>query len=368
MINEFIKNLSNLAGWRTDRKIVVIESDDWGSIRMPSLKAKETLQKQGVVLDKGDSARYNTFDTLASAEDLEALYNTLSKFKDTNGNHPVFTAVSLTSNPDFEKIKAANFEHYVHEPFTTTLKKYHRESAKKLWEQGIQNKLFVPQFHGREHLNVASWMRALQSKDKETMLAFQQGCWGFNRTNTNFNFQAAFDLEQPNDWQLQEVIIFDGLHIFKELHGYNASFFVPPNGPFNAKLERKLWEQGIRFISTPKIHAEPQGNQKVKKKFFWLGKKNQFKQVYLTRNAFFEPTSQRTGFTINDCMTHLNNAFKWKKPAIISTHRVNYIGGNVLENRIEGNRMLAELLNNIIKTWPDVEFMTSHQLGELINQ
>jgi hypothetical protein len=26
----------NLRGWKTKRKIVVIESDDWGSIRMPS--------------------------------------------------------------------------------------------------------------------------------------------------------------------------------------------------------------------------------------------------------------------------------------------------------------------------------------------
>lgn len=29
-------NLLNIPGWRTNRKIVVIESDDWGSIRMPS--------------------------------------------------------------------------------------------------------------------------------------------------------------------------------------------------------------------------------------------------------------------------------------------------------------------------------------------
>ena len=29
-------NLLNIPGWRTKRHIVVIESDDWGSIRMPS--------------------------------------------------------------------------------------------------------------------------------------------------------------------------------------------------------------------------------------------------------------------------------------------------------------------------------------------
>ena len=30
------RNLSNLPGWRTKRHIIVIESDDWGSIRMSS--------------------------------------------------------------------------------------------------------------------------------------------------------------------------------------------------------------------------------------------------------------------------------------------------------------------------------------------
>ena len=35
-----LRNLSNLPGWRTSRKIVVIESDDWGTIRMPSNKAR----------------------------------------------------------------------------------------------------------------------------------------------------------------------------------------------------------------------------------------------------------------------------------------------------------------------------------------
>jgi hypothetical protein len=38
-----VRNLANLPGWCTNRKIVVIESDDWGSIRMPSLTIFENL-------------------------------------------------------------------------------------------------------------------------------------------------------------------------------------------------------------------------------------------------------------------------------------------------------------------------------------
>lgn len=65
MLKNFIKNLSNIPGWRTNRKIVVIESDDWGSLRMSSIKAYQDLKNKGVSLDKGAGARYNQYDTLA---------------------------------------------------------------------------------------------------------------------------------------------------------------------------------------------------------------------------------------------------------------------------------------------------------------
>ena len=39
----------NLRGWKTNRKIVVIESDDWGSIRMASLKSYTNLLKIGIL-------------------------------------------------------------------------------------------------------------------------------------------------------------------------------------------------------------------------------------------------------------------------------------------------------------------------------
>ena len=44
-------NLLNIPGWRTKRHIVVIESDDWGSIRMPSKEVyKEcTLAKRPIL-------------------------------------------------------------------------------------------------------------------------------------------------------------------------------------------------------------------------------------------------------------------------------------------------------------------------------
>ena len=49
--SKIIVNLSNVKGWRTKRHIVVIESDDWGSVRMSSLESFERLKAAGVPVD-----------------------------------------------------------------------------------------------------------------------------------------------------------------------------------------------------------------------------------------------------------------------------------------------------------------------------
>lgn len=362
-----IKNLSNLPGWRTTRKIVVFESDDWGSIRMPSLQTFEYLKSKGVDVSSGDSLRYNLNDTLATADDLSSLFEILNSVKDKNGNPAVFTPISLVANPDFEKIKESNFQGYFYEPFTETLKRYNREDAFILWKEGIQKRLFVPQFHGREHLNVQVWIRALQNNDKHSLLAFEQGMWGFkNSLKSGISYQAAFDLEQPGEIEYQKSVIAEGLGLFEKLHGYKASFFVPPNGPFNETLEQTAAENGIRFMSTSKIHREPQGNEQFKKKFHWLGQKNKYGQRYITRNAFFEP-SQPGKDWVDSCLTDISTAFKWHKPAVISSHRVNYIGVLNSANCDKGLNLLKTLLKSIAKYWPETEFMTSSDLGNLIN-
>ena len=60
-------------------------------------------------------------------------------------------------------------------------------------------------------------------------------------------------------------------------------------------------------------------------------------------------------------------AFRYNNPAIISGHRVNFSGHIEPSIREFGIGELNKLLNRIVKRWPEVEFMSSVQLGELIN-
>jgi hypothetical protein len=62
-------------------------------------------------------------------------------------------------------------------------------------------------------------------------------------------------------------------------------------------------------------------------------------------------------------MKEISSAFFWKRPAIISSHRVNYIGAINEKNSKRGLTDLQNLLQRIVKTWPDVQFISSEQLA-----
>lgn len=369
VLNYTSRYLSNIPGWSTMRRIVVFESDDWGSIRMPSNKTREALEKQGLDIGQGaEGYRYNLYDTLASATDLEALFETLGRFKDRSGRSPIFTAVSLVANPDFEKIEADDYRRYYYEPFTATLARYGQKDAWDLWQQGKTAGFFHPEFHGREHLNVSVWLRALQQGDGNTLLAFDQCCWGFkNKHLLGIKYQAAFALEYISDLPFQQQAIEEGLEIFKKLHGQKAVFFVPPNGPFNNTLENVAAEKGIKFMSASKVQNEELGEGRTRKIIHWLGQKNMHNQRYLTRNCFFEPSDSSRDW-LNSCLREISIAFVMRKPAVISTHRVNYIGSLDEKNRKRGLDQLSELIQVILKKWPQAEFMSSKDLGYLVSE
>lgn len=368
--DRLMRNVINIPGWSTRRKIVIFESDDWGSIRMPSKEKRDKLIDSGFNFS---NQPFNLYDSLESNDDLSALFDVLKKHKDATGQHPVFTAVSIVANPDFEKIKADNFQQYHYEPFTDTLKRYpNSDKVIEHYKQGISERLFVPIFHGREHLNVQRWLRTLQSGNNAVLKMFEQGVTAVHiGPNNEFlgDFQAAFDLDSPEDLEYMKTVLTEGLDLFENLRGYKSPYFVATNGPFNNSLEQVLAEKGVKYILGERLQNEPFGNGNYKKHFHYIGMRNNLNQIYLTRNAMFEPSINAYGLSenpIGKCLKSIERAFRWGKPATICTHRINYIGRIEEENRTKNLILLDALLTSIVKRWPQVEFITSIELGNLI--
>ena len=136
----FHKLLNNHLGWKTNKKIVVFESDDWGMTRMPSKEAYKELLKKGYDVDK---CPYNKYDGLESNEDLQQLMEVLLSVKDFNGNPAKFTMNNIVANPDFDKIRDSGFEKYYYESFDQTLKKYsNTDNVMQLYKDGLEKKVF----------------------------------------------------------------------------------------------------------------------------------------------------------------------------------------------------------------------------------
>ena len=359
-----IRNLKNIPGRRTKKKIVVFESDDWGSIRMPSIETYNTFILKGFPIK---TSIFNRLDTLESNDDLNQLFEVLNSHKDSTRRAAVITANTIIANPDYEKIKNTKFETYHYELFTKTLEHYpSHNQVINLYQEGIKNRIFHPQFHGREHLQVNRWMKALQSGRSELMFTFENGTTFSGKDD--YNFMEAFDWDKPEEVNEHKEIIFDGLRIFKEIFGYNSKSFIAPCTTWSPEIEQGMIQQGVEYIQGSLFQSIPRGGfENYKRKLHILGEKNKYGQLFLIRNCAFEPSIIHKSNWVEYTLKAIETAFYWHKPAIISTHRVNFIGSLDEQNRIKNLKLFDELLGKIIKKWPEVEFMTSDELGDLIS-
>ena len=362
--------LLNLPGWHTRRKIVVIESDDWGSIRMPSKEVYNKFLEKGIRVDKDPYCRY---DSLATPDDLEALFEVLSSVKDKNGKPAVLTANTVTANPDFEKIKTSDFTQYYYEPFTDTLKR-NKETEKsfELWKQGMQSGVFHPQFHGREHLNVKKWMKTLQSGEEVTRLAFELGTFGLTTEvddRIKGNYMGAFNSGLPEDTAEYDVILKEGLDLFEKIFGYRSLSFIPTTYTWSPHIEPELKQNGVKYLQGmvhQRIPIDDDTTFKYKKNNF-TGYLSKAGLLYVTRNAYFEPSQYPENDWFADCLKRVDIALRWGKPAIISIHRLNFIGNIDDNNRKRNLALFRRLLTVIVKKYPEVEFMSSAKLGSILD-
>lgn len=361
-------NLINIPGWRTRRRIVVIESDDWGAIRQPSVNVLEAMREKGMNLG---CDQYIRNDALSSAKDLEALFDTLNSVKSSNSRSPSITANTIMANPDFELMEKEGLKSYRFEHFTKTLNRYPEHSRSfELWKEGIESGLFRPQFHGREHLHVNRWLKGLSIPESETTFLFKNRLYALCTTSSSEerkSYMAAWEWDGEKDREFSLRAIEEGLKMFEETFGYRSLTAIAPNYTWNEEMEQIMFQNGVKGMQGGAVQRAPKtdgsGNEIIR---HHTGQKNQLGQIYMVRNCRFEPSENPDKDWVTSCLKEINTAFRWRKPAIIESHRVNFIGYINPKNRDRNLKLFKQLLEKIVKTWPDVEFMTSDQLCEVL--
>lgn len=358
-------HLINMKGWRTDRKIVVIESDDWGTLRTPNRHTFEVLAAK--YADSMWTDTYDCVDNLANKEDLEMLFDVLTSVTDCKGHHAVITANTIVGNPDFQKIAASDYKEYYWEPFTETLNRYPTHAGTfDCWKQGMDLGIFVPQFHGREHLNVCCWLHLLQQNYPGMREALEYGTW-LGHPVGNRRLDIAYNYADNLEWNFVSKSIIEGYELFTKLFGYKSITTICPSYTWDNEIEKLFANLGVIVMQGGWTQCYPDRDGQHAYIRHFTGERNQYGQYYSMRNIHFEPSLFKEIDPVCRVMADIQRVFLWHKPAIISSHRLNYIGNLVPENRKGTLDLLRRLLHAIVQQYPDVEFMSSDQLARLLS-
>jgi hypothetical protein len=362
-------HIKNLGGWTTQRKILCFAVDDYGNLRLHSPEALENLKSAGV----GLSSRFDYYDALDTRQDFEHLFEVLSSVKDQQQNAAIFTPYALSANIDFDKV-LQNKQKYEYELLPATYEKLATENpayegAWSILKEGIANKLIKPQFHGREHLNVGLFEDLLQEQQSQFMTNLENRSYAGvpkNSEKPTVGFTQAFAFWEDSEVENHKVIIMDGLKCFEKVYGYKSKTFTPPAQQLHPKLYSYVKGLGVLSIDKSRTTSRHLGKGKFIQEKNKLGYQNDQDHVTIVRNVVFEPTEDREVDWVNFTFQQIQAAFRLKKPAIVSSHRVNFCGHIDPANRSKGLKSLKALLHKVVQHYPEVEFMSVDQLAEEI--
>lgn len=369
MLSKSKEWIKNSLGFKTKRKILVIESDDWGSIRSQSIEGIKSLEERGIIDHRGrdaQSMRYNYNDSLMELNDLKTLREILSIIQDSKGVNPKITAYYNLANPDYEKIALCSFQKFHFKTFKEQLIEW---GEKETFEQHIsliKDGLITPEFHGLTHLNETYWMRMLRKADADFISAFESRFFGVRKTG-GFNTLEAYNYEFKSDLTHITKSFQLGIKLFEETFGFRPKIFCPPNGPLSSRIYPAIKETGISGIQVARlVFKEPLGLKKSRYRFGVMGQYEKNGLMFLNRNAFFEPNDHSISDWEGAALSSIEHCFKLGKPAVLSTHRVNYTGRLNKLNGTLGLHQFGELLKKIVSKWPDIEFMDTKTLVKFI--
>jgi hypothetical protein len=265
---------------------------------------------------------------------------------------------------------AANgYKKYVCEQLPITYIKLAQEDsaykgAWELWREGIDSGLLAPQFHGREHFNLAIFNDLLASGNKDLLTCLRSRSYVTVPAHAKYDsgWTAAYAYREQEEVAAFPRIIESGIQAFREVYGYLPAIFTPPAQHFPPQLDDRLKQWGFKAVDRA-LRQTRNFNGDRKKVTHRLGVQSDG-LVQIVRNVVFEPTEPRGLDWVDYTFKQVEAAFRMGKPANISSHRVNFSGGIDETNREKGLAALKALLEKVVKNFPDVEFMS---VGELVD-
>ncbi|MBN1795976.1 MAG: hypothetical protein JW804_04825 [Sedimentisphaerales bacterium] len=365
----YLRKSSLLKSWHTCEKIMVIEGDDWGRSGLTK-KQLGSLAKQLGTDEYILPLIYNTHqqwlrDSMETENDLEMLYKVLEKYRDKRGRHPVFTANVIVSNPNLEAIKNNGYTEYIATPVS--------EAVVDKWKEGMSRRVFYPQYHGYTHFNQHWWLRTLQYPNSLLRKIVEMGIVrldGITHRTNEVDFTGEYvdcsvtpSVSFPREYQ--EENIKTGLAFFENMLGYKSKSTIAPFYIWDDTTEALWNEYGIKYIQCKGQYTGKDKDGFWNKVQHMTGERNKNGQIYLVRNCHLEVIGENPP-RWKDTVKWIEFALSKKLPVTLETHRLNYVSGVDPHMQQIGLEAIDSLLEYVTKRHPDILFLTSPELGDLI--
>jgi len=314
--------------------------------------------------------------TLETHDKMQRLFDFLLNFKGADGRPVIFTPVYIVANPDSDAILANGFTEYVDNgicdgfPSRWSVPPWDHAKIMEKAREGIRLGVWYPQTHGRaHHYSPKKWVRGLREKADEAMCAFFQlrGRIGVP-VNLDRKYEVkGLEFDELTDEELNEWFG-KGLEYFRRAFGYETPCAPITNAVRAKEYEPELEMRCERMLARYGIKIN---SHSYKAREYGMGHYDpELDLTFMGWNANFDPlgtpdTETQKGFT--HAYRRIQEAWAKGEPAIVGTHRINYVSLDPEQER-QGYLQLEQLLSTLQKEHPDVVYLTSSEVGQLYRQ
>jgi len=309
--------------------ILIMESDDWG----PGPDADGVL--------------------------LTQLAAVLARHRDCRGRNPVVTIGVVLSVPDTDAYRRTALASRL------TLSDPRFDRVREALLSGAHGRVLALQLHGLEHYwpgaltaaagrdpRVARWLTGEGVPRTEHLPPPLQTRWA----NTCLLPSAPLGADEIREAVREEVAA------FAEIFGAPPVVAVPPTFVWNDCVEREWAASGVRFVVTPGrryVARDEAGRLIADKGHIYTGERSSSGVLYLVRDRYFEPSF---GHDARHALAALAAKTRAGRPTLLEMHRFNFTGDDAVA--ATSLRELDRLLASALHAFPDVRFLSTHELGE----
>ncbi len=303
-----------VAGFHFDRPLVVFQSDDWGRVGVRDQEGAEQLRSAGITLGE----RPYDFYTLETAEDVAALKGVLTRHADSVGRRPCLGMNFVPANLDFAKMKAADYRslHLLRlaDGFPAG---WRREGLIDAYRDGISGGTFCPALHGSTHFCRSAVARRMENANDgaELLRKLWEACTPYIHWRMPWIGYEYWDPGPPEDDRFlpvatQKELIGQTVGAFAKLFSALPRSACAPGYRANDDTHRAWAQHGIHIAQNgPGALIPPHFDRQG--------------MLHIYRTVEFEPATD-SGFSLERCLTQVEESFRRGIPAIVSVHSINF--------------------------------------------